>query len=464
MKIVLTVMLSLLATAMDAIAQQSKPAQSPTALLELREADQPRLIEIQVTVDELTYDAYWSKTFDAIFKFADCNSDDVLSEEELRMVPSARAVRLSLGSAFTPPVAAIQSLKDIVSDETQKCSRKQLREYYLKHSAGRLQIGTGKLANTAAISTALVQTLDTDHDGKLSQVELQKAETALRHLDTNDDELIGVGELVPDTTYPGSWAARVLRPSTDVDLSFAGDNSLVLKQLLTHPAENASENVAWQINIADQLTDQPLKVTTNTLCKSWSVPGPQKELFDQLREELANAAAEPPQESAEGGSRNRRSSRAWLTPLADRDSNGELSRQELEQWLKLQQQLIHGQLLISVYYGGGLFELLDTNHDAGLSIRELRSAWKTLNSASCTSENHVELNRVPNVVLFVVSQGYPDSLARTSTSEVEWFRLMDRNRDGDVSRREFTGSPAAFDRLDQDHDSLISPSEAGKDN
>ncbi|WP_417375092.1 hypothetical protein [Gimesia maris] len=41
---------------------------------------------------------------------------------------------------------------------------------------------------------------------------------------------------------------------------------------------------------------------------------------------------------------------------------------------------------------------------------------------------------------------------------------MDRNRAGDVSRREFTGSPATFDRLEQGHDGLISPGEAGKDN
>jgi hypothetical protein len=41
-----------------------------------------------------------------------------------------------------------------------------------------------------------------------------------------------------------------------------------------------------------------------------------------------------------------------------------------------------------------------------------------------------------------------------------WFRRMDRNRDGDVSRREFFGSREQFDRLDRDGDGLISPAEA----
>ena len=37
---------------------------------------------------------------------------------------------------------------------------------------------------------------------------------------------------------------------------------------------------------------------------------------------------------------------------------------------------------------------------------------------------------------------------------------MDRNRDGDVSRREFLGTREQFDRLDRDHDGLIAPAEA----
>ena len=43
-----------------------------------------------------------------------------------------------------------------------------------------------------------------------------------------------------------------------------------------------------------------------------------------------------------------------------------------------------------------------------------------------------------------------------------WFRKMDRNGDGDVSRREFLGSKADFKKLDLDGDGLISREEAEK--
>ncbi len=41
-----------------------------------------------------------------------------------------------------------------------------------------------------------------------------------------------------------------------------------------------------------------------------------------------------------------------------------------------------------------------------------------------------------------------------------WFRKMDRNGDGDVSRGEFLGTKAEFDAIDTDHDGLISLEEA----
>jgi hypothetical protein len=43
-----------------------------------------------------------------------------------------------------------------------------------------------------------------------------------------------------------------------------------------------------------------------------------------------------------------------------------------------------------------------------------------------------------------------------------WFRKMDRNHDGDVSRREFLGTDEQFRKIDRDGDGLISLEEANR--
>ena len=63
----------------------------------------------------------------------------------------------------------------------------------------------------------------------------------------------------------------------------------------------------------------------------------------------------------------------------------------------------------------------------------------------------------------VVAPG-PRSMVATGAASPaagpDWFQKMDRNHDGDVSRREFLGPRDQFDRLDRDNDGLIDPEEA----
>ncbi|HEY4259712.1 MAG TPA: hypothetical protein VGM98_06125 [Schlesneria sp.] len=472
MRTVAILTLMVVSYGLEASGQSGAPARDPAELLQLTEADRTHEIGLQITIDDLSYDDYWAKTIDSIFSFADGNSDGVLNEEEIKLVPSARAVRLVLGSGFTPPVAAIRSLTDVAAGASQGRSKGDLQKYYRHHGAGRVTVGHGKLPNTAAITATILQALDLDQDGKLSQGELQKSEVALRRLDANEDELIGVGELVPNGTYPGSWAATALAPNASVNFSGPDGINLTLKRCPLNPGVGAaqttpdlvsSNRVNWRLTVSDQIRDLPLKLLTKAQCESWSIRGPLSVQFDEFSEAVMQSSAEPSSEAAEGTARTRgrRPSRAWLTPLADRDGNGEASQQEIKQWLELQQQLVHGQVFISVYHGGGLFELLDANHDAGLSIRELRNAWQILEAKSCISDNLVDVQKIPNVLLIIASQGYPSTLASPSNvSDIEWFRQMDRNSDGDVSRREFTGTADAFNRIDRDKDGLISSREA----
>ena len=65
--------------------------------------------------------------------------------------------------------------------------------------------------------------------------------------------------------------------------------------------------------------------------------------------------------------------------------------------------------------------------------------------------------------LGTVSHGHPlTPLGKPMRHSPDWFQAMDRNGDGDLSRREFTGSADVFNKLDHDQDGLIDGMEANQ--
>lgn len=439
------------------------------AVVTLTDAGHVQDITLRVTVDDLSYRDAWMRTLGAIFDFADADSNGTVDEDEARLVPSARSVRLALGTGFTPPIAPIRSVRnEILAGQQEVCDKAALDRYYLRHGVGCLPIGHGTLAHTKAITKALIHELDQDADNHLSEAEFQHAETTLKRLDTNDDDLVGVGELVVGATYPGKAADHVLMPSDSVDLSAARDGSLVLRRLsedemaasLSPEAQARSRrDTTWEIVVAGPECRHSMKARDAYRCDAWYVRGRLPEQLAGFAEGLDRPADAMMMVEGDG---DRPDDRSWLTSLADRNGDGKVSPEEIELWLALQQKIVAGHWLVSVHSGGGIFEVIDHNHDAALSVRELRDAWQVLEASRYTADGRVDPSGIPNQVLFVVSHGCPVGLTKIVAMNVEWFGHMDRNGDGDVSRREFTGPPDVFKRLDEDGDGLVSASEASK--
>ena len=163
----------------------------------------------------------------------------------------------------------------------------------------------------------------------------------------------------------------------------------------------------------------------------------------------------------------------------DRDRDGKLFFEEITAGVLPVAKLMRNQIQISVTdRGKDLFRILDSNGDNRLSLREF---WDMPNRAALWAkdgEGGIALADVPqqyrlvaglgqfnlfnrfNGVVVARPIGGSAPTIRASNSGPMWFQKMDRNADGDISRKEFLGTIEDFQKLDQNNDGLIAPDEA----
>jgi hypothetical protein len=130
--------------------------------------------------------------------------------------------------------------------------------------------------------------------------------------------------------------------------------------------------------------------------------------------------------------------------------------------------------------GRAIFGMLDLDRDRQLGAREVLETFARVSACDRDGDGRVAPEEIPHHIQLTLARGDLTSLIPSNaaspavvsvvTSVVPprarpargpaWFRRMDRNRDGDVSRREFLGTREQFERLDGDHDGLIAPDEA----
>jgi Ca2+-binding EF-hand superfamily protein len=163
----------------------------------------------------------------------------------------------------------------------------------------------------------------------------------------------------------------------------------------------------------------------------------------------------------------------------DYNSDEKLTKDECTTWYEHYQAAYTTRLAFGAAdHGVQLFALLDTNEDQRIAGREIRNGIEWLKRWDVDGDSGVAVEELPTRYMLTFGQGQAAPIgnvngvfiaggsniqpAERSKEGPLWFRRMDRNRDGDLSRGEFLGPMADFDRLDRDSDGLVDAAEAAE--
>jgi Ca2+-binding EF-hand superfamily protein len=408
---------------------------------------------------------------DALFKHLDRDKDGKLSREELQNAETV-LLRLDLnedekvsfgelipgfdsgfGRRFGPPGGATPKVPLVVINH-QEPLKKQ--------------------------AAAIVAHYDKDKDGSLSPNEIGFDKAMFDALDANNDGKLDANELArwlgqgPDLelTMPllGPKVPREFIPLAMAFFPPVKEPALAICPPSGHRAVPLS-------SLASKRDDNVLVLTMDKTLVHFTADRNSLRRFFQFKEiitEEFKSALRNKKTYLEKKETNRLRLLRGLFPVLDRDGDGKLTELELNAFLNL---LSSGQscyLAIALSdQGACLFDLLDTNHDRHLGLRELRGAWKSVAVWDADHDGVLSKQEVPRLLRVRLSAGtasrfrvFDDDdetmkpVASRSSSGPIWFRKMDVNGDGDVSRREWLGSEEDFRRIDTDGDGLISLEEA----
>jgi Ca2+-binding EF-hand superfamily protein len=407
---------------------------------------------------------------EAIFKLLDANGDGKLTRDEVAAFEKLIATRdadedecLSVEELLPhlyEPVFGGRRVVPVVPPSSAAGSPvSPVRQMVVVYESGRIP-GT--------ITQQIIQKYDKDGDFELTRQEIGFDEETFRKFDKDGNGKLDGEELdLWRTGDPDLTLSLSMGPRTADCVVKLGDEKVA-------SARGFKLNQLESGRLVLHVGRQPIDFRTFAAA-SQSVQQPLKVQYGYLFTQSAGAKNYIDEKDISGEKAVQFQFVRVIFDAADRDGDGKLTRAEFDAYFDLQDSFRSISLsLTPAVTTPSLFQLLDDNRDGRLSVRELRTAWTRLVVLEQPGAQIVTRNIIqPSVTLrlsrsferFFINQGLAINFNQQNQVPIPqkgplWFRKMDRNGDGDVSRTEFIGTREEFAAIDADGDGLISLDEA----
>lgn len=415
----------------------------------------------------LAENPYLASVTDGIFKMLDANGDGQLTQAEVAAAEKWLASRdadedecLSQAELTNNPLATPAGGRVVLPTQPGRPGQPTSPSPQLVHI-----FESDRIPGT--ITQQIFKKYDTNADFELTPAEAGFDEQTFSRLDRDSNGRLDGEELDAWRTGP---------PDVEVTLSLAAKAVDCVAQVHTSPQELARRGLSVQQvengRVMIRVGRQPIEL--------WAYAGllvsqqPLKQQYQYLFTQPAGQKGYIVEKDLTGPNAVQYQFLRTIFDAADANGNGQLTRAEFDAYFDLQDSFRTQALAVTPsVQTPTLFQLLDGNNDGRLSVRELRTAWDRLIKLEPSGATVITRAAIQPTLSVRLSRSlerfaaYQAQYATPNPNQVPvpqqgplWFRKMDRNADGDVSRIEYLGTRAEFEAIDTDHDGLISLAEA----
>jgi Ca2+-binding EF-hand superfamily protein len=366
--------------------------------------------------------------------------------------------------ADSAPPSHVETLRRYIASIGREPSPEEVRWFFINRLDGpTLLVLKESFHAFRADQSPVFRILDRNRDGILSRAEIELAAESFLECDLNRDEVVEFGEI--------SEVAN--DPRRQHDSRIETGPLLILLPVAERADETYSQLRSVGAGSADR--DSPLSAKFDPNADGrWD--SSELDRLRRMRPDLAlsiNFSLSAPAESSLSISEESRAALAKQGTSAEA-VNGSivLSREDCEIWISANQSRPGDQISLgAVRDGYPMLPVLDPDNDGRFTLRELRGLVDAVKQFDRNGDGQITQDELRPTIrvgfglgagvhreLSEVRRVHPPRAAQVAGPE--WFVRMDRNKDNDLTRKEFPGTDEQFDRLDADGDGLVSAEEA----